>query len=68
MALLDDDADELGLLVDRLSNALAANELPMSDSLKITGMTGIVREVRNALRDFVVERSDYNPWEDHPDD
>lgn len=59
--MTEEDWDTLGRLVDRLDSAITANELPMSDSLKITGMLGIVRDVRDALKEFVIENGE-NFW------
>jgi hypothetical protein len=61
----DDDFETLGLLVDRLDNAAAATVLPVPTSILLEGMTGIVNDVRDELRSFLIERG-FNPWEGHP--
>lgn len=62
----EDDLDTLGRLVDKLENALASLEMPLPPALHIEGMKGIVTDVRDSLKLFVVDRLGHNPWEFQP--
>ena len=61
----EDDFETLGLMVDRLDNGVAASVLPIPPSLHVEGMKGIMEDVRDELRAFLVQRG-FNPWSTHP--
>jgi len=65
-ALSDDDLELLGLMADRLDNAVSATSLPLPPAMHVEGMKGILTDVRDELRAFVVARLGHDPWEFHP--
>lgn len=61
--MTDDDLELLGTLVDRLDNAGVASALLVAPETHLAGVKGIVEEVRDALREFLVKKG-FNPWSD----
>lgn len=57
----EDDAETLGLLVDRLDNFAAGAVLPIPDSVHKEALSEAVAEARDELRGWLVARG-FNPW------
>lgn len=60
------ELDDLGKMADRLDAALHATQLPLPAEMHVKGMTGIIGDVRDELRAFVVARLGHDPWEFQP--
>lgn len=62
--MTEDQADEIGQLADRLDSSLYALKLPISQEIHITGLSGVILDVRNELARIVRANLEHDPWED----
>jgi hypothetical protein len=59
--------EALGKIVDRAENALFAAKLPgVLGPTHVEGLTGTLREIRDAARKLYVEIEGNDPWADNP--
>ena len=65
-AITDDQIERLGKLADSLDAGLYPLRLPLPDSMKVEGMTGIMREARDEIAKLVVDITGENPWDTNP--
>lgn len=62
--MTEDQADEIGQLADKLDASLYSLKLPISKDIHITGLSGVIREVRDELVKIVRKNLEHDPWED----
>lgn len=58
----EQNLEELGEAVDRLSNLIAALSIPMPMHLHVAAMKESLPSLRDALRGVYVSESGENPW------
>jgi hypothetical protein len=62
----DELFEELGQLADSLDSGLHATKMKLPPSIHITGMSGIMRNVRDKLAEIVKRETGEDPWETNP--
>lgn len=65
-ALSPDQWDQLGKMADRLDNLTYSAKLPLPANLHLKAILGNLEEMRDELRQFVVDGSGENPWQGQP--
>lgn len=61
-AMSESSAERVGLASDRIDNLLHAAQLPMPPAFHLKQITRALEEIRDELRDVVVEETGNNPW------
>lgn len=58
------DIEEIGELADKADNHVAASKLPMPAAIHVGCLVGGLEEIRDKLREYYVQQTGENPWED----
>jgi septation ring formation regulator EzrA len=61
---IEEHMEELGQIVDRIDNLLAAAKMPIPPQMKLECTLTSLRKISEELKIIVIDVTGENPWED----